>query len=83
MKNAIFSRNTPRSDHLTVGFDMKSKQEDLQLRETGKGFIINNSEGLIGRILTSTYVDQYKRTYVKVHGELTPLTEQHSFLAAD
>lgn len=62
---------------------MKTEINKLQLREAGKGFIISNSEGLIGRILTQTFVDQKKRTYVKVNGEITPLTLQHNFLPAD
>lgn len=62
---------------------MKTEQDKLQLRQTGKGFILSNVEGLLGRMLTYTFVDQYKVTYVKINGELTPLTDQHSFLEAD
>jgi hypothetical protein len=40
-------------------------------------------EGIIGRVLTQTYVDHKKKTYVKINGEFTPLTEQHSYLPAN
>jgi hypothetical protein len=62
---------------------MRQDTADLQLKQTGKGFILINIEGLTGRMLTKTYVDQLERTYVKVNGELTPLTTEHSFLSAD
>ncbi len=62
---------------------MKSKNDKLQLRQIGKGFIINQMEGIVGRILTKTFVDQYKQTYVKINGELTPLTEEHGYLAVN
>lgn len=62
---------------------MKNKHDKLQLRKLGKGFILNQVEGMIGRILTQTFKDQYERTYVKINGKFTPLLEQHSFLAAD
>ncbi len=59
---------------------MKNKNDNLQFRQVGKGFIINQMEGMVGRILTQTFVDQNKQTYVKVNGEIIPLTEQHSYL---
>jgi hypothetical protein len=62
---------------------MSDKRDSLQLRPVGKGFILNQMEGIVGRILTQTYVDQKKKTYVKINGEFIPLTEQHSFLAAN
>lgn len=62
---------------------MKIDHDKLQLRQTGKGFVINYSEGLMGRMLTQTFVDQYKKTYIKINGEITPLTDQHNFLAVD
>ncbi len=62
---------------------MKSKNDKLQLSQIGKGFIINQMEGIVGRILTKTFVDQYKQTYVKINGELTPLTEEHGYLAVN
>jgi len=62
---------------------MRDKQGKLQFRQAGKGFIINQMEGMVGRILTQTFVDQNKQTYVKVNGEIIPLTEQHSYLAVN
>jgi hypothetical protein len=62
---------------------MNDKSDNLQLRPVGKGFILSQMEGIVGRILTQTYVDQKKQTYVKINGEFIPLTEQHSFLAAN
>lgn len=53
------------------------------MRQIGKGFIINDIGGIIGRKLTESFVDQYNRTYVKIDGQMTPLTEQHSYLAMD
>lgn len=61
---------------------MKTEHINLQLRQTGKGFILTSIEGLTGRMLTETFVDQRKRTYVKVNGEITRLTSAHSFLPA-
>lgn len=55
----------------------------LQLRQSGKGFILINADGLMGRRLTETYTDQRRRTYVKVNGELTLLTAEHNFLSVD
>ncbi len=62
---------------------MRTEQDNLQLRETGRGFIVTNVEGLVGRMLTKTFIDQHKKTYVKISGELTLLTSGHHFLAAD
>jgi hypothetical protein len=59
---------------------MNDKRDSLQFRPVGKGFILSQMEGIVGRILTQTYVDQKKRTYVKINGEFIPLTEQHSFI---
>ena len=60
---------------------MRTQVDTLQFRQIGKGFINNQTEGIIGRTLTKVFVDQYKTTYVKVGGELTPLTKQHSYQA--
>ena len=62
---------------------MRTGQDTLQFRQTGKGFIVSQDGELIGRKLTKTFMDQHERTYVQVNGEIIPLTEQHSFLAAD
>ncbi len=62
---------------------MNDKQDNLQLRPIGKGFILNQMDGIVGRILTQTYMDKHKQTYVKINGEYVPLTEQHGFLAAN
>jgi hypothetical protein len=63
---------------------MKQAREKLQLRQIGKGFIVHNQGSIIvGRRLTNTYKDQYDRTYVKIDGEIEPLTEQHNYLAVD
>ncbi len=62
---------------------MNEKPDSLQFRPAGKGFIVSQTEGIVGRILTQTYVDQKKRTYVKIKGEFIPLTEQHHFLDAN
>lgn len=61
---------------------MNEKSDNLQFRPAGKGFIISQTEGIVGRILTQTYVDQKKRIYVKINEEFVPLTEQHRFLDA-
>ncbi len=62
---------------------MSDNQTNLQFRPVGKGFIINQMAGMSGRILTQTFVDQKKRQYVKVNGEIVPLTLEHSYLAAN
>ncbi len=62
---------------------MKDTHENLQFRQVGKGFIINQMEGMAGRVLTQIFMDRKKQTYVKVNGEIIPLTEQHSYLACD
>lgn len=63
---------------------MKQAQEKLQLRQVGKGFIVLGQGSIFaGRRLIKTYKDQYDRKYVKVDGEIQPLTEEHSYLAAD
>lgn len=59
---------------------MKGKNEALQLREIGKGFIVRQMDGIVGRTLTQTYMDQNKKIYVKVDGNFTPLTAEHNFL---
>lgn len=62
---------------------MRTDSNKLQLRQIGKGFILVNLDGLSGRRLTETFIDQRRRTYVKVNGELALLTPEHDFLAAD
>ena len=62
---------------------MKDNQDKLQFRQVGKGFILNQTEGLVGRTLTQTFVDQNEHTYVKVNGEIIPLTEKHSYLSVN
>jgi len=63
---------------------MEQAQEKLQLRQIGKGFILCSQGSIFnGRRLTNTYKDQYDRKYVKIDGEIEPLTEQHNFLAVD
>jgi hypothetical protein len=62
---------------------MKANQNKLQFRLVGKGFILNQMEGLVGRTLTKTFVDQNEDTYVKVNGEIIPLTEKHNYLAVN
>ncbi|MBU1565508.1 MAG: hypothetical protein KJ630_07755 [Proteobacteria bacterium] len=61
---------------------MKDKYDQPYFREVGKGFIVSQIEGIVGRILTQTYMDQHKKTYVKIRGEYIPLTKEHNFLAA-
>jgi hypothetical protein len=61
---------------------MEEKTTDLFFREIGKGFIVCKTEDIFGRMLTKTYVDQNKKTYVKIGGEYIPLTEKHNFLPA-
>jgi hypothetical protein len=62
---------------------MKSKNGQNEFRQVGKGFIVNQMEGMIvGRMLTQIYVDNKKQPYVKVNGEIVPLTAQHNYLAA-
>ncbi len=62
---------------------MKEAREELNLRQIGRGFIVDDTTEITGRRLTQTYVDQFDRTYVKVNGALQLLTEQHSYLAMD
>ena len=62
---------------------MQDNRDKLQFRQVGKGFILNEIDGLVGRTLTHTFVDQNKQTYFKVNGEIIPLTEQHSYLAVN
>ncbi len=62
---------------------MRNDSNKLHLRQTGKGFIFLNIDGLAGRRLTETFVDQSKRTYVKINGEITLLTAEHNFLSVD
>ncbi len=62
---------------------MQDNRENVQFRQVGKGFIINQMEGMAGRVLTQIFEDRKKKTYVKVNGEIIPLTEQHSYLACD
>ena len=62
---------------------MKDQLDKDGFRQVGKGFIVNQMEGMIGRTLTQTYVDKNKQTYVKVNGEFVPLTEQHCYLAVN
>jgi len=52
---------------------MKDNQNKLQFRQVGKGFILNQIEGLVGRTLTQTFVDQNEQTYVKVNGEIAKM----------
>jgi len=62
---------------------MKSKHEQHEFRPVGKGFIVNQMGGsIVGRMLTQVYVDNKKQPYVKVNGEIIPLTAQHNYLAA-
>jgi hypothetical protein len=61
---------------------MKEQSDDLYFREVGRGFIVCKTEEIFGRMLTKTYVDQNKKTYVKIRGEYIPLTEQHNYLPA-
>ncbi|MCP4338810.1 MAG: hypothetical protein GY799_07955 [Desulfobulbaceae bacterium] len=65
------------------GMIMEDKHDNRQFRQVGRGFIINQMEGMAGRVLTQTFVDQKKRPYVKVNGKIVPLTEQHDYLAAN
>ena len=62
---------------------MKDNHDQLQFRPIGKGFILNQMEGLVGRTLTQTFMDQNENTYVKVNGEIIPLTEKHSYLSVN
>ena len=57
--------------------------KNIQMQEAGKGFIVINSDGFVGRMLTKTFVDQQKNTYIKIDGQFTPLTDEYSFLAAE
>jgi hypothetical protein len=65
------------------GNTMNDKHENNQFRPAGKGFILKQMEGIVGRVLAQTYVDHKKKTYVKINGEFIPLTEQHSYLPAN
>lgn len=63
---------------------MKQAQENLQLRQIGKGFIVLDQGSIFaGRRLIKAYRDQYDRDYVQIDGEIEPLTEQHKYLAVD
>jgi hypothetical protein len=59
---------------------MEEQTDDRCFREVGKGFIVCKTEEIFGRMLTKTYVDQNKQTYVKIGGKYIPLTEQHNYL---
>ena len=59
---------------------MAIDKNKLQLRQLGKGYIVVSDAELAGRRLTETFIDQRRRTYVKVNGELIPLTPEHNFL---
>ncbi len=59
---------------------MEDKQDDPQFRQVGKGFIVSQMEGVVGRILTKTYEDRNRQTYVKIDGVFIPLTEKHCYL---
>jgi hypothetical protein len=62
---------------------MRIEKNKLHLRQIGKGFIFLIIDGLAGRRLTKTFIDQRKRTYIKINGELTLLTAEHNFLSID
>lgn len=62
---------------------MKIEHKKLHFTQNGKGFITNNTDGLIGRTLTQTFIDQNKKIYIKINDEIIPLTEHHNFLAVD
>ena len=62
---------------------MKDNNDTLQFRQVGKGFIVNQIEGMVGLTLTQTFVDQHKQTYVKVNGEIIPLTDQHGYTSVN
>jgi hypothetical protein len=62
---------------------MKKDHNNMKFQEVGKGFIVVNSNGFMGRMLTKTFVDQQKNTYIKVDGQFTLLTDEYSFLAAE
>jgi hypothetical protein len=59
---------------------MKDDSDNLRFRLVGKGSILNQMEGIIGRTLTQTFLDQNQQTYVKVNGEIIPLTDKHGYL---
>ncbi len=61
---------------------MAIEKDKLQLRPIGKGYIVVTDHGLAGRRLTETFIDQRKRTYVKINGEFALLTPEHDFLNA-
>lgn len=60
---------------------MNDQQRNLQFSEIGKGFILNQCEGLVGRVITKKFIDQYKKLYVKINGEYVLLTEEHCYLS--
>ena len=63
---------------------MRSQQgQRNEMRQIGRGFIVCNRGALIGRKLAKVYMDQQKRTYVEVNGELEILTDQHGYLSVD
>ena len=53
------------------------------MRQIGRGFVVCNRGALIGRKLAKVYMDQQKRTYVEINGELEILTDQHGYLSVD
>jgi len=58
---------------------MENQVNERELRQIGKGFINNQTEGIVGRTLTQAYVDQNKITYIKIGGQFIPLSEKHSY----
>ena len=59
---------------------MKDQSDNLRFRLVGKGSILNQMEGIIGRTLTQTFMDQNQQTYVQVNGEIIPLTDKHGYI---
>ena len=61
------------------------KENNLQFREIGKGFIMNpgTNDMPIGRRLVTAFVDQHNRSYILMNGTYEPITEQHRYLAVD
>jgi len=64
---------------------MKEDKQNLSYRQIGRGFIMNEAipRMPIGRRLTKTYVDQFKRKYVLINDRYELLTVEHNYLSVD
>jgi len=58
----------------------QESQEDLQLRQIGRGFIVCRENPLMSQRLTNGYLDQHDKMYVLVNNMFEPLGNSRRFL---